>query len=237
MNHDNHDKPFSPSCERNREPILAVLRTHFADRRHVLEIGSGTGQHAVHFAAAMPWLVWQCSDRAEHLPGIRQWLAEAALPNTPEPLVLDVATDPWPLPLLPLPPAGEGWGEGTRSAARGTAMREGVATFDAVFSANTLHIMGWPEVEAFFAGIDRALPPGEPAAPPTATLVVYGPFNYAGRYTSDSNRAFDGWLQARDPRSAIRDFEAVDALARAIGLRLVEDVAMPANNRCLVWVR
>jgi SAM-dependent methyltransferase len=235
------DKPFSPSCERNREPILTVLRTRFADRRHVLEIGSGTGQHAVHFAAAMPWLVWQCSDRAEHLPGIRQWLAGAALPNTPEPLVLDVATGPWPLSLPPLPPvadekarlgalpppppAGEGWGEGARR-------------FDAVFSANTLHIMGWPEVEAFFAGIDRVLPPpAEPAAPPTATLVVYGPFNYAGRYTSDSNRAFDGWLQARDPRSAIRDIEAVDALARAIGLRLVEDVAMPANNRCLVWVR
>ncbi|HEU4773878.1 MAG TPA: DUF938 domain-containing protein [Lysobacter sp.] len=219
------DKPFSPSCERNREPILEVLSRHFADRRRVLEIGSGTGQHAVHFAAAMPWLVWQCSDRAENLPGIRQWLAGAALPNTPEPLVLDVATGPWPLSLPPLPPPGEGWGEGAR-------------TFDAVFSANALHIMGWPEVEAFFAGIDRVLrPPREPAAPPAATLVVYGPFNYAGRYTSDSNRAFDGWLQARDPHSAIRDFEAVDALARAIGLRLVEDVAMPANNRCLVWVR
>ena len=197
--------PNAPSCERNRAPILAVLRRHFAERRHVLEIGGGTGQHAVHFAAAMPWLRWQCSDRAEYLPGIRAWLDHAALPNTPAPVELDVATGPWPEPA-----------NGTR--------------FDAAFSANTLHIMGWPEVEAFFAGLDRTL-----AA--DAVLVVYGPFNYGGDYTSDSNREFDAWLKARDPRSAIRDFEAVDALARGIGLALVEDVEMPANNRCLVWRR
>jgi cyclopropane fatty-acyl-phospholipid synthase-like methyltransferase len=195
------DKPYSPSCDRNREPILAVLREHFADRHDVLEIGSGTGQHAVHFAAAMPWLHWQCSDVADNLPGIRMWLDEAALANTPAPIELDVARGPWP----------------TR-------------TFDAVFSANSLHIMGWTEVEALFTGHDAVLAPD-------ATLVVYGPFNYDGGYTSDSNREFDGWLKTRDPRSAIRDFEAVDALARAIGLRLHADVAMPANNRCLVWRR
>jgi len=195
------DKPYSPSCDRNREPILAVLREHFVDRHDVLEIGSGTGQHAVHFAAAMPWLRWQCSDVADNLPGIRMWLDEAALPNTPAPIELDVARGPWP-----------------------------PQTFDAVFSANSLHIMGWGEVEALFAGLDAALAPD-------ATLVVYGPFNYDGDYTSDSNREFDSWLKARDPRSAIRDFEAVDALASAIGLRLVDDVAMPANNRCLVWRR
>ena len=199
------DKPFSPACERNREPILAVLREHFADTRHVLEIGSGTGQHAVHFAAAMPWMTWQCSDRAEHLPGIRAWLDEAALPNTPAPLEVDVDTGPWP------------------HAAGGER-------FDAIFSANTLHIMGWPSVERFFAGVDTVL-----AA--DGTLAVYGPFNHGGRFTSDSNREFDGWLRARDPASGIRDFEAVDALARGVGLVLQADVAMPANNRCVVWRR
>jgi cyclopropane fatty-acyl-phospholipid synthase-like methyltransferase len=193
------DKPYSPSCDRNREPILAVLREHIVDRHDVLEIGSGTGQHAVHFAAAMPWLRWQCSDVAANLPGIRMWLDEAVLPNTPAPIELDVARGPWP-----------------------------TQAFDAVFSANSLHIMGWGDVEALFAGLDAAMAPD-------ATLVVYGPFNYGGGYTSDSNREFDGWLKARDPRSAIRDFEAVAALASAIGLRLVDDVAMPANNRCLVW--
>ena len=283
------DKPVSPSCERNREPILAVLREHFADRHHVLEIGSGSGQHAVFFAAAMPWLTWQCSDRADYLPGIRAWLDEAALPNTPAAVELDVA-GAWPVLLLPLPLAGEGWGEGTRKpmADEGDGNRglrggpigarphtpmvlpagrppfghlaprpafarsaqafivarangsqallftpqagEGNTRFDAAFSANSLHIMGWPEVEAFFAGLGSALADD-------ATLVVYGPFNYGGAYSSDSNREFDQWLRARDPRSAIRDFEAVDALARAIGLALVDDVAMPANNRCLVWRR
>src|SRR3546814_13396319 len=90
------DQLFAPACERNRDPILAVLREHFAGSRHVLEVGSGTGQHAVHFAAAMPLLRWQCSDQAEHLPGIRAWLDEAALDNTPLPLALDVSDAAWP---------------------------------------------------------------------------------------------------------------------------------------------
>jgi SAM-dependent methyltransferase len=213
------DKPYAPACERNREPILGVLREVFADRRRVLEIGSGTGQHALHFAAAMPWLAWQCTDREEHLAGIRAWLDEAALSNTPPPLALDVADD-WSLALALAPP----------HSAEMPSTRMDAGTFDAAFSANTLHIMGWPEVQAFFAGLDGALADD-------ATVVVYGPFNDGGAYTSDSNRAFDASLRARDPRSGIRDVEAVDGLARGIGLRLDDDVAMPANNRCLVWRR
>ena len=194
------EKPHSPSCERNGEPILAVLREQLADRRHVLEIGSGTGQHAVHFAAALPQLIWQSSDRAENLPGIRAWLDEAALPNTPAPLALDVA-NAWP------------------------AMQ-----FDAVFSANTLHIMAWPEVEQLFAKL--------PAITcPDATLIVYGPFNYEGRHSSDSNAEFDQWLKARGSHMAIRNAEAVDALASHAGFILIDDVAMPANNRCRLWRR
>ena len=200
-------RPHAPSCARNRDPILQVLRVHFAAVRSVLEIGSGTGQHAVHFAAAMPWLQWQCSDRSEHLPGIRAWLDEAALPNTPAPIQLDVAHGSWPS-----------------------------TSFDAVFSANTLHIMAWEEVEACFVSLGEMLA-FAPATAARFTLAVYGPFNYRGEFTSDSNRQFDGSLRARDPRMGIRDFEAVDALARAIGLQLVADVAMPANNRTLVWTR
>ena len=122
------------------------------------------------------------------------------MPNTPEPIELDVRTT-WPQ-----------------------------ALFDAVFSANTLHIMGWPDVQELFAGLATTLAP-------SATLAVYGPFNYGGTYTSDSNRDFDAWLKTRDPVSGIRDIEAVDALARGIGLQLVADVAMPANNRTLIWRR
>jgi SAM-dependent methyltransferase len=192
------DKPYAPACERNREPILAVLRDYFSDRRLVLEIGSGTGQHAVYFAAALPHLRWQASDRAANLPGIRAWLAEAALPNTPAPLALDVNGD-WP-----------------------------TTRFDAVFTANTLHIMGWDDVVRCFARLPSVLAPG-------ARVVVYGPFNYAGGFTSHSNAAFDARLKADDPRAGIRDFAAVDGLAQRAGLTLVEDRAMPANNRCVVW--
>jgi SAM-dependent methyltransferase len=195
------DKPFSPACERNREPILAVLRDAFAARRRVLEIGSGSGQHAVHFAAAMPWLTWQCSDVSGNLGGIAAWLDEARLPNTPAAIALDVARDPWP-----------------------------PASFDAVFTANSLHIMDWASVQALFAGLARVLAD-------EATVVAYGPFNRGGGYTSDSNREFDAWLKARDARSGIRDAEAVDALARDAGLTLAGDIAMPANNRCLIWQR
>ncbi len=194
------EKPLSAACERNREPILAVLRGFFADRRHVLEVGSGTGQHAAHFAAALPQLVWQSSDRAENLPGIRSWLDDAALPNMPAPLTLDV-TDAW--------PSGR---------------------FDAAFSANTLHIMGWPAVEALFAALPAA-------TTQDAKLAIYGPFNIDGKFTSASNAAFDESLKARAPHMGIRDVAAVDALARTAGFVLIDDIAMPANNRLRLWQR
>ena len=193
------NKPFAESCVQNRDPILAVLREWFADRSAVLEIGSGTGQHAVYFGAALPQLRWQTADVVPHHAGIRAWLNEAALPNVLPPLALDVSHTEW---------------------------RSG--RYDAIFSANTLHIMGWPEVEHFFAGVGAVLEPG-------GVLVVYGPFNTNGAFTSESNARFDAWLKARDPASGVRDFEAVDALARAHGLILQQDIAMPANNRTLVW--
>jgi SAM-dependent methyltransferase len=194
------DKPWSAACERNQDPILAVLRQRFAKCQRVLEIGSGTGQHAVHFAAALPHLTWQTSDVAQQLPGLRMWLDEAGLPNTPAPLVIDVNH----------PFAG---GE-----------------FDAVFSANTLHIMAWSEVERLFAAVPQVTKPG-------ALLTIYGPFNYSGRHTSPGNAAFDAALRDDDPQRGLRDFEAVDALAQSVGLVLVEDRAMPANNRCITWRR
>jgi cyclopropane fatty-acyl-phospholipid synthase-like methyltransferase len=196
-----NDKPFAESCEQNRVPILAVLREVFAHCRQVLEIGSGTGQHAVYFGAELPHLVWQTADVPPHHAGIRAWLAEAALPNVLPPLALDVCQTGW----------------------RG-------GRYDAVFSANTLHIMSWLEVGCFFAGVGEVLGAG-------GVLAVYGPFNYNGAFTSESNARFDAWLKARNPASGVRHFEAVAALARAQGLVLQQDIAMPANNRTLVWRR
>lgn len=192
------NRPFSQACENNKAPILAVLERHFANITSVLEVGSGTGQHAVYFAEHMPHLCWQTSDRRENLEGIASWLQWAELENMPQPLALDVRDD-WPLDSV-----------------------------EGIFSANTLHIMSWPEVEIFFSQLQRVLKP-------EGLLCIYGPFNYGGAYTSDSNAQFDQWLKSRDPLSAIRDFEAVNELAKAAGLDLLEDNAMPANNRCLVW--
>ena len=147
-------KPYSEACEENKQPILVVLERVFAGSRSVLEIGSGTGQHAVYFGAALGHLIWQTSDRPENHPGIRRWLDEAALPNVRAPVCLDVAGE-WPC-----------------------------ERFDAVFSANTTHIMSWPEVEELFGGVGRVLNPG-------GCFALYGPFNFGGSYTSESNARFD----------------------------------------------
>ena len=195
------EKPNAPSCERNRDPILAVLADYFPGQRRVLEIGSGTGQHAVYFAAAMPNWQWQCSDRAENLPGIRLWLEEAALPNTPAPIEFDVATDDWP-----------------------------DAHYDAVFSAHRVHIRSGQEVEALVRGLPNVLDAD-------ARVVIYGPFNDDGQFSSESNAQFDQWLKARAPHMGIRDQSAVNALAHGAGLELITALPMPANNRCLVWRR
>lgn len=192
------EKPFSPACERNRGPILAILQQLFGDCRGVLEIGSGTGQHAVHFGAAMPWLRWQCSDRRAMLAGIRCWLDEAALPNLPAPIELDVNDPPDP------------------------------GRHDALFTANTLHIMAWREVELMFRQAPHWLRP-------MGRLIVYGPFHRDGRPTSPGNAAFDRSLRQSNPAAGIRDLAAVEALACEAGLGRVAEWAMPANNLMLVW--
>jgi cyclopropane fatty-acyl-phospholipid synthase-like methyltransferase len=192
---------FSEACERNKQPILGVLFDELAGSSRVLEIGSGTGQHAVHFARHLPHLEWQPTDRADYLPDLAARIAEEGTPNLLAPLELDVLQEQWPS-----------------------------MTTDAVYSANTLHIMSWLEVEAFFSGVGKVLAAG-------GMLVVYGPFRYAGNFTSESNAAFDRSLRERDPASGIRDIEAVKRLAQAQSLVLTADHVMPANNQLLVWIR
>jgi cyclopropane fatty-acyl-phospholipid synthase-like methyltransferase len=192
-------KQYSEACEQNREPILGVLRETFAEARHVLEIGSGTGQHAVYFAGHLPHLRWQTSDLEENHASIKAWLHEAALENALQPFTLDVTAATWP-----------------------------DNTYDGLFSANTTHIMDWPAVQNMFTGIGTLLETN-------ARFCLYGPFNYHGTYTSDSNRRFDAWLKERDPASGIRHFEALDELASANDMTLETDYEMPVNNRLLVW--
>ncbi|MEQ8516438.1 MAG: DUF938 domain-containing protein [Chromatocurvus sp.] len=193
--------PFSPACENNKGPILEHLRDELAGARGVLEIGSGTGQHAVWFAGHLPRLTWQPTELPQSLAMLRPRCSASGLDNLLPPRAMDVCDTPWPLPVP-----------------------------DTIFTANTLHIMPMSSVQALFDGLRLHAPPG-------ARLVVYGPFNYAGQYTSASNAQFDKSLRARAAHSGIRDIEAIDRLAQAAGFRQQADHAMPANNRLILWRR
>ena len=192
------NKPFSQACENNKQPILAQLERFLTEPGSMLEIGSGTGQHAVHFAAAFPHILWQPSDLAVRLPGIDAWRLETDLANLSPPITFDVN------------------------------QAQPVKKWDHLYSANTLHIMSWPEVELFFNRVPQLINP-------RGFVFIYGPFKYQGHFTSDSNAQFDQHLKQNVPHQGIRDFEAVNDLAHAAGLSLLEDKSMPANNQMLVW--
>lgn len=194
-------KPFSQACENNKGPILEKISDVFQPGDTVLEVGSGTAQHILHFAANMPEVTWQPTELGENMHTLLAGLkgeerANILLP----PLVLE-ACEKWP-----------------------------DIEVEGIFGANCLHIMSQKSVECFFEGVGRHLKPG-------GNLCVYGPFRYRGEFTTDSNAEFDQWLKARNPVSGIRDFERVDELAGNIGLTLVADHSLPANNQLLHWRR
>jgi len=192
------EKPFSQACENNKQPIIDVLLNAFSQSRCVLEIGSGTGQHAVHFAQYLPDLLWMPSDRKENHAGIQAWLDDSALGNIAPLQELDVSQQNWP---------------------RG---------FDAVFSANTAHIMPWELTQLMLKQVAEKLPLN-------GVFALYGPFNYRGKFSSESNERFELWLKNQAAHHGIRDFENVDSVAKEGGLVLQKDHAMPANNRLLIW--
>jgi len=193
---------FSESCERNKQSILDILTIELRDCCTALEVGSGTGQHAVHFANGMSHIDWQPTECSEELPTLAARITAEAPQNVCPPFMLDVRDVPWPVP----------------------------RPFDAVFSANTLHIMSWESVRHFFRGIGQVLDE-------RGLLCVYGPFLYRDIETVTSNISFDQWLRERDPDSGLREFEAVNELADAQALWLSADHPMPANNHLLVWRR
>jgi cyclopropane fatty-acyl-phospholipid synthase-like methyltransferase len=192
-------KPFAESCSQNQQDILTQLKYLCPSPANVLEIGSGTGQHAVYFAKHLSYLNWYTSDCIENHSGIKLWLQESQLNNVHQPIELDVSKDSWPDLLI-----------------------------DIVFSANSIHIMGHTEVEDFFCGVGKQLTK-------QGLFIIYGPFNYNGAYTSESNAQFDLWLKKQNPKSAIKDFEFLNSLAKNVGLEFVEQIDMPANNKILCW--
>lgn len=193
------NKPYSQSSEENKEVIYQVIKPIFNQKKHVLEVASGTGQHAVYFAEKMPYLTWQTSDLIESHSGIKQWMKSVNLPNILPPLELNVSEKQWPNTL-----------------------------YDGVFSANSFHIMSKQNVTDFFKNVSTILNK-------KAVVIIYGPFNYNGEFTSESNANFDIWLKNRSPQSGIKDFEWCNLLAQEAQLSLIEDIEMPMNNRILVW--
>ena len=192
-------KPFSQACANNQVVIGEILEHVFANKKHVLEVGSGTGQHGVWFAKKMPHLSWQMSDREQNHAGIRCWMSDHPASNLLSPLPLDVLSDPWP-----------------------------TAHYDAVYSANTAHIMPWQAVIAMFSGIGERLLSG-------GVFCLYGPMKYLGVLEAQSNVDFDASLQQQFAHQGIREFHDINALATKYGLVLQKDHQMPANNRLIVW--
>lgn len=192
------DKPFSQACENNKQPILTQLQRFFSHARQVLEIGAGTGQHAVFFAPQLPHLHWTPSDQPQYHPGIEAWIHEYPSANLSSPIAFTVGENSWPAP-----------------------------TYDAVFSANTAHIMQPVEAQLMMRLIAQNLPEG-------GVFCQYGPFKVDGEYTSDSNAAFDQHLHEQG-YGGIRDIDELRGWAE--GLSLVDVVDMPANNLLLHWIK
>jgi cyclopropane fatty-acyl-phospholipid synthase-like methyltransferase len=194
-------KPFSEACLRNQQPIADALHSLLPVAANVLEIGSGTGQHAVFCAQALPHIKWQTSDLPQHHEGMLKWIEDAALDNVLPPLVLDV-DQAWP----------------DFSAAR----------ISHVFTANTVHYIAWESVVNMFTKVSALLPE-------KGLFVIYGPVNVAGQYTSEGNAGLDEWLKTCvNPLAGIKDIADIEQLAKDQGLALIDNLAMPANNRLLV---
>jgi len=192
-------KYYLQAAENNKGPILEHLKVLFGDKATILEIGSGSGQHAIYFASSLPHLKWQPTDRGDYFDALVSNLIEYAPDNLLEPVYLDVSAEIWP-----------------------------VSEVDHIFSANVLHIASVENVQAFFRGAGSVIRHD-------GLLCLYGPFKYAGEFTTESNREFDLWLKSRDQQSGIRDFEWICELADTNGFSPVHDFPMPANNQLIVF--
>lgn len=191
----------SPAAERNRQPIGEILLHWLEPNARVLEIGAGTGQHAAWFHSLLPGVIWQTSDLPENLDVIRVRLSSEA-PGLPAPLALDVM-------------AAEDWPDGP---------------WDAVYTANTLHIMPWEHTPALLRGSAERVRPG-------GLLFIYGPFRDGDRFDAESNRRFHGELGAADPAMGIRDILRVRREAESCGWESAAEITMPANNRIVIFRR
>ncbi len=194
-----NNKPYFPACERNQSYILEHLKPLLLQSKNVLEIGSGTGQHAVFFGRALSHIQWQTSDLEPWHQGIKMWLHEANLSNVLPPISLDVDKD--------------------------TILEN---YYDAVFTANTFHIMSTTSMEHCIQKVGHALKEG-------GLFILYGPFKFNGMFTSQSNAEFDMLLKTQQAHQGVRDFEVIVNLAKSAQLSHEQTLPMPANNFILIF--
>jgi SAM-dependent methyltransferase len=216
----------APAFHRNYEPIWAALEKHLAGMSgNVVEVGSGTGQHVVHFARHSPGLIWWPSDlNQRHLKSIEAWRVHSGLQNIRSPLRIDLTDPDW----CPEMKSGQGPASpGSASLGSASLRSTGLA---AVFCANVIHIAPWTVAEGLFAGAGRYLRAD-------GKLFLYGPFKRDGKHTALSNAVFDTSLREGNPEWGVRDISDVETLARGAGLGLVDTIEMPANNLTLVFSR
>lgn len=201
-------KRRAPATERNRDPILEILKQVLPERGTVLEVAAGTGEHAAYFAPELAPRRWLPSDpEPENLASIAAWRAEAGCERLLAPIALDVREPVWPVEKHPPEPP-----------------------VSAIAAINLIHISPWAATEGLMAGAGRILPPG-------GVLYLYGPYRKGGGHTAPSNEEFDRSLKARDPRWGVRDMEAVIEAAKRCGLAHLRTDAMPANNFSLTFRR
>lgn len=204
----NDSKRFAPATERNREPILQVLLRVLPPQGTVLEIASGSGQHAVFFAPRLQPRYWLPSDPDPlNRDSIEAWRRDYGSENLFAPLNLDVREAIWLV-----------------------EQQKYNQTIKAIVNINMIHISPWSACLGLMSGANRILPP-------QGILYLYGPFKREGKHTAHSNEAFDSYLQSQNPEWGVRDLEQVVEVAKVQNLILQEIVAMPANNLSVVFKR
>ena len=203
----NDDRQFAPATQRNREPILEVLQRILPSTGTILEIASGTGEHAVFFAPRLSGLKWLPTDvNYLSLASISAWLEYAPSDNIYPPILLDVCANIWSLEVE----------------------KQYLAEITAIVSINMIHIAPWSACLGLMAGAERILPEN-------GILYLYGPFKQNGQHTAPSNAAFDEMLKSQNPEWGVRDLDDVIATAKMQNLQWRETVSMPANNLSVIF--
>ncbi|MGC1528397.1 MAG: DUF938 domain-containing protein, partial [Phormidesmis sp.] len=218
-------RQYAPATERNRQPILEALQQILPATGTVLEIASGTGEHAAFFAPRLSQLQWLPSEpEAERIASIQAWREAALAENLLPPVALDVSENPWPIEQSIEQPVKQ---TGEQTAGQSQRLAQPIT---AIVNINMIHISPWTMCEHLMAGAQRILPVD-------GVLYLYGPFKQKGEHTAPSNEAFDHMLRDRNSQWGVRDLETVCQLAQQHHLHHSQTIAMPANNLSVIFHR